>query len=88
MRYLSQQLDRFGRVDLALAAYNAGPGAVEQWGGVPPYPETVNYVSSIIGRYKAETQHLQEQEQNFDQEFDANPEESFDQPEELQLYRD
>jgi len=46
-RYLKQQLDRFGRIDLALAAYNAGPGAVEKYGGVPPYRQTQNYVASI-----------------------------------------
>jgi soluble lytic murein transglycosylase-like protein len=55
VRYFSQQMDTFGSVELALAAYNAGPGAVETWGGVPPYPETVNYVNSIMGRYMAET---------------------------------
>lgn len=54
VRYFAQQMDRFGRLDLALAAYNAGPGAVEQWGGMPPYPETVEYVSSILGRYRTE----------------------------------
>lgn len=47
-KYLRQQLDKFGRVDLALAAYNAGPGNVEKYGGIPPFAETRNYVSSII----------------------------------------
>jgi cell wall-associated NlpC family hydrolase len=46
---LSGYLNRFGTVPLALAAYNAGPGAVEQYGGVPPYAETQNYVSRITG---------------------------------------
>lgn len=55
VRYFAQQMDRFGRVELALAAYNAGPGAVEKWGGVPPYPETVEYVTNIMGRYMAES---------------------------------
>lgn len=68
VRYLAQQLDRFQRVDLALAAYNAGPGAVEQWGGVPPYPETVDYVSRIMGRYIAETKKREQQEQYLLQE--------------------
>lgn len=55
VRYFAQQMDRFGNLELALAAYNAGPGAVESWGGVPPYPETVDYVSTIVGRYLAES---------------------------------
>ena len=45
-KYLKPQLDRFGGdVTLALAAYNAGPGAVQQHGGVPPYAETQGYVT-------------------------------------------
>jgi hypothetical protein len=47
-RYLRQQLDKFGRLDLALAAYNAGPGAVQKYGGVPPYAETRAYVEKIL----------------------------------------
>lgn len=46
---LSGYLHQFGSVPLALAAYNAGPAAVEQYGGVPPYTETQNYVSRITG---------------------------------------
>lgn len=49
--YLRQQLERFGNnVPLALAAYNAGPGAVKKYGGIPPYRETQNYVRQIMRR--------------------------------------
>ena len=47
-KYLKQQLDRFGGdAARALAAYNAGPGAVQRFGGVPPYAETQNYVRAV-----------------------------------------
>ncbi|WP_166415501.1 lytic transglycosylase domain-containing protein [Cochlodiniinecator piscidefendens] len=48
-RYLREQYNTFRSWRLALAAYNAGPGAVEQHGGVPPYRETRNYVRRILG---------------------------------------
>ena len=48
-RYLSQQYRTFGTWRLALAAYNAGPGAVKKYGGIPPYRETKNYVRIIAG---------------------------------------
>ena len=48
-RYLAQQFRTFGSWRLALAAYNAGPGAVKKYGGVPPYKETKNYVKIIWG---------------------------------------
>ena len=52
-RYIASQLERFNSVPLALAAYNAGPGAVIQYGGVPPYSETQYYVDTIYGEYLA-----------------------------------
>ena len=53
-KYLRQQLDRFGGDEkLALAAYNAGPGAVQKFGGVPPYRETQNYVTSVMSKAAA-----------------------------------
>lgn len=48
-RYLRMMYDKFGSWRLALAAYNAGPGAVEQHDGIPPYEETKNYVVAILG---------------------------------------
>ena len=48
--YLRQMLDQFdGNIELALAAYNAGPEAVRRYGGVPPYRETQDYVAAVLG---------------------------------------
>jgi soluble lytic murein transglycosylase-like protein len=53
-RYLSQLMTEFGgNTEDALAAYNAGPGAVEQYGGVPPYAETQSYVTNVLANAEA-----------------------------------
>ncbi len=50
--YLRMMADRFGDWGLALAAYNAGPGAVARFGGVPPFAETRAYVTDVLARWR------------------------------------
>jgi soluble lytic murein transglycosylase-like protein len=55
--YLRRQLDRFGSLELALAAYNAGPANVKKYGGIPPFPETRDYVARVTSRFKDNKRH-------------------------------
>jgi hypothetical protein len=52
-QYLSDLTRQFGSTELGLAAYNAGPGTVRRYGGIPPYPETQNYVRNVLSKAEA-----------------------------------
>ena len=52
-RYLADLTRQFGSTELGLAAYNAGPGTVRRHGGIPPYPETQNYVRAVLSKAEA-----------------------------------
>jgi soluble lytic murein transglycosylase len=51
-RYLRLMIDRYGDLERALAAYNAGPTVVDHYGGIPPYPETRDYVQRVLTYYR------------------------------------
>lgn len=51
-KYLAQQIKTFGTLELGLAAYNAGPGNVRKYNGIPPFQETQNYVKKVIAIYE------------------------------------
>ncbi len=54
--YLRRMIDRFdGNLELGLASYNAGPGAVDRYGGVPPFRETTRYIHKVLRAYRGET---------------------------------
>jgi soluble lytic murein transglycosylase-like protein len=60
VRHLNYLLLEFsGNLSLALAAYNAGPGTVRKYGGIPPYPETRNYLHSVLKEYQSEGNELE-----------------------------
>lgn len=52
VKYIKGMLASYGNLDKALAAYNAGPGAVNKYSGIPPYRETREYVKKVLGLYK------------------------------------
>ena len=56
-RYLRRMINSFGSLELALAAYNAGPEAVRRFRGVPPYPETRDYIEKVMRLYRDDDQY-------------------------------
>lgn len=52
VKYLGKMMDRYDSLEEALAAYNAGPAAVDEYGGVPPFDETQNYVKKVLSSFR------------------------------------
>ena len=52
VRYLGKMMDKYGNLEEALAAYNAGPAAVDEHGGVPPFDETQDYVKKVLSSFR------------------------------------
>jgi hypothetical protein len=66
-RYIRRLLDRFdGNLELAVAAYNAGPNAVSKYGGIPPYAETQNYVQNVLSSYEKYKSQMLERAASYD----------------------
>jgi soluble lytic murein transglycosylase-like protein len=66
-RYIRGLLDRFdGNLELAVAAYNAGPNAVSKYGGIPPYAETQNYVQNVLSSYEKYKSQMLERAASYD----------------------
>ncbi|WP_245810780.1 lytic transglycosylase domain-containing protein [Loktanella atrilutea] len=61
-RYLIAQIAEFGTLSLAVAAYNAGPGAVRTYNGVPPYRETERHVSNVMSNFERQWRRISSQE--------------------------
>jgi soluble lytic murein transglycosylase-like protein len=64
-RYLSEQISKYGNIPEALAAYNAGPNAVDKYNGIPPYRETQDYVKTIIDNYAGSKADIAKQQRDY-----------------------